>query len=248
MSPPPPSDEPPGDDRATRAAAFLIQALGLGATPADLAPELVHIRDDATIAVYTAELDSSVGPAAFVVYVYSFDGSGGREPYDTALRTLQEAAARDAPGPRLLASASSGPNGFLLATTPATFRALGGEAEATHRAAVDRTAPVGHNPTLARREAAAALLGLLRDADASAATWLAAVRAGDADATSGAAPAAPGPDEEIVFDEVETELALFLMDEPGIQRLLRVVNLFLIAARRQAAQRPGLPPAPPSPT
>jgi hypothetical protein len=246
MPPPPPRGGTKADDRTTRAAAFLAQALGLADAPADLAPELRRIRDDATMAVYTAELDSSAGPAAFLIYVYPVGGAVGRAAYDAALRTLHEAAERDAPGPRLLASASSGAEGFLLATTPATFRALSGQAGPAQLPAPD-SGPVAGAEATARRAAAGELLRLLREADALAATWLAAVRAEEPDPGSGAGPTTPGPEEEIVFDDVEVELALFLLDEPGIQRLLRVVNLFLTAARQRAAQSPELPPSPPSP-
>jgi len=234
----------PPEPNAVRAAAFLAQALALADDPAALAPELTRLRRDPAVAVYSAELDSSVGPTAFLVYAYDLaqrdaEGRTGWERYDHDLRTLEEAAERDAPGPRLLASAHGEGDAFLLATTPATLRALSGEAPPEGTG--EGTPPPVGDPAETRREAAGHLLRLLREADAEAATWLAAVAAEAPPAASGArgeadaSPTAARGMDQVVFDDVETELALFLLDERSIRTLLRVINLFLTAARRQAA-------------
>ncbi|CAA9573000.1 MAG: hypothetical protein AVDCRST_MAG49-3838 [uncultured Thermomicrobiales bacterium] len=228
----------PPDAGAVRAAAFLAQVLGLADDPVLLAEGLAQIRDEAPTTVYSTELASTVGPAAFLVYAYDLVGDpagdggtvDGRARYDADLTTLQEAAARDSPGPRLLASAQTESEGFLLATTPATFRAMTGAAA---EAATEPVATDG-DATPSRREAAGALLDLLRAADAQASAWLAAVR------SEGGDPTADDPaGDALAFDDVETELALFLLDERGIRSLLQAVNTVITAARRQAEGRPG---------
>lgn len=222
------------DQQALKAAAFLAQALDIDLDPAALTAELTRLEQDATSAVYTAQLDSSVGPAAFLVYVYPLGTAGGNQSgedaFTSALETLQTAAERDAPGPRIVAHARTAEDGFILATTPAIARALAGEPSVAEPAPLltDLSAAVE-----ARREAAAELLRLLRAADAQASAWLAAIQAEGRDQ--------PDAADLLAFDDVETELALYLLDERSIQNLLRALNLFLTAARDSASST--VPPA-----
>ena len=229
------------DAQPLKAAAFLIQALGLEDDPGGLAPELVRVERDATGGVYAAELASSVGDAAFLVYVYALAardpaGRTGRERFDADLATLRTAAERNAPGPRLVAHALTDADGFLLATTPATYRALAGDAPLPGLEAPPTAPHARGDPTATRRAAAEELLRLLRAADAEATAWLAAVAAETSvradDAAIGEDAAAP---DLLSFSPEETELALFLLDEGSIRNLLRALNVFLTAAREQAA-------------
>lgn len=222
------------DARAVKAAAFLAQALGLEDDPIALAADLAPIDLDPTVAVFAAELDSSIGPAAFLLYLYALaapdaDGQTGRDRFEAALATLQTAAERDAPGPRVVAHAVTDDDGFVLATTPATLRALRGDA-APERLAAGTVGPSPTDPLQARRAAADALLRLLRAADAEATAWLRATEV----------EPRPEPDEEsgvrdgFNFTPEETELALFLLDDLSIRDLLRVLNVVLATAREQA--------------
>lgn len=234
-------DTAPSDDRAARAAAFLAQALELdpGTDPLSLAADLAGLKRDPQAAIYAAELDSSVGPAAFLIYVYTFaatgpDGRTGRAHFEADLATLEMAAEREAPGPRLVAHAQSEDEGFILATTPATLRALRGEAppEALESLQADAgdLLPTG-DIAEARRSGAEELLRLLRAADREAARWLAALQA---DGRLLPDRADDDVQEAIPFNEAETELALVLLDERSIQSLLRALNLLLAAARAGA--------------
>ena len=234
------------DERAVKAAAFLAQALelGPGTEPAALAADLASLKRDPHAAIFAAELDSSVGPAAFLVYVYAFDANGpdgrsGRDLFEADLATLRTAAERDAPGPRLVAHALGESEGYVLATTPATLRALRGEApdEAieTLEAGPGELLPAGEAAE-ARRTGAEELLRLLRAANAEAVRWLAALQA------EGRLRPEPGDEDALAtipFNEAETELALFLLDERSIQALLRALNLLLTAARAGASQALG---------
>lgn len=121
------------DDALTAAAAsFLAQVLDLETSPnglAELRNDLSAIKRDQNAAIYTIQLDSTVGPAAFLVYTFVLDARGGdgktgREMYEAGVRTLEEAAERNAPGPRAVANAETDEFGFILATTPGTYRAL----------------------------------------------------------------------------------------------------------------------------
>ncbi len=227
------------DREALKAAAFMTQALALDIDPLTLATEMTLIERDAISAVYTAKFDSSVGTAAFLVYVFTLhaqaeDGHTGQDAFTSALDTLQTAAERDAPGPRVVAHASSGEERFILATTPATARALAGETpvEEPERGEADLSTAY---TARARRQAAGELLRLLRAANSEATVWLAAIRAGGRDQ--------PNATDLLTFDDVETELALYLLDERSIQNLLRALNLFLTAARANAPSPTGTDPS-----
>ena len=211
------------DPQPLKAAAFLAQALGLPDDPAALAPDLTPVDRDPILGVYAAELASSVGDAAFLVYAYDLAaldvaGRTGRDRFAADLATLQEAAARDAPGPRLLAHATTATDAFLLATTPATYRALAGE-DAPTPAPFTSDHENADDPLAARRAAAEELLRLLRLADAQATAWLAAID-----------DRADAPD-SVSFTLEETELALFLLDERSIRNLLHVLNRLLTTVR-----------------
>lgn len=217
-------------DQATRAAAFLAQALELDLDPEAIARDLTVVNSDGDATTYATELEASFGSAAFLIYVYRYVdpafGGTGRSSYQTAIETLQTAAARNAPGPRLLANGESDAEGFLLATTPATYRLMTGEPEPAPEATalVDSAAAAE-----IRRDSAQALLKHLKAANTAASDWLAALQ--DID------PAAANYDsdtETIAFNEDETELALFLLDERSIQNILKAVNLFIAAARDTA--------------
>jgi hypothetical protein len=216
------------------AALFLGQVLGLTDEPDYLAEDLSPIKRDANASIYTIQLDSSVGPAAFLVYAYILDKRGGegrtgKELFDAGLATLQEAAQRSAPGPRSLAHAESGGHGYILATTPGTYRALTGDAgsgEGLEATTADLIAIA--DAQRIRGEAAERLLEILRIANDHATQWLDAVRlASQADDET--------IDDLLEFNDRETELALYLLDEQSIGNLLQALNLLVATAQEQAA-------------
>jgi len=246
-APPPPS---PNDRRS--AAAFLAQALDLADEPDALAADLVAIAAEPPVAIYAAELDSSVGPAAFLVYAYDLtatdaDGRGGQTCFADDLATLERAAALAAPGPRAVAHARGDDLAFILATTPATLRALSGGGEPPP----DASPPpadllLAADPATARREAAAELLRALRLANEQAARWRAALPA-PALPDAAQAPAA----RSLPVSSEETELALFLLDEASIRDLLLTINTIIDAARPGSprdSERPQDPADGPDPT
>ena len=207
------------------AAAFLGQALSLVDEPAAIARDLEAVSAEAGVAVYAAEVESSVGPAAFLVYLYDFAETApgpGRDRYQADLDLLETARARHAPGPRVVADAANDDFGFILATTPATYQVLTGG---------DDAAPVAPDEQVARRrQAAASLLRLLREAEQEAGIWL---QADDAvTAASGA---------ERKFTSEETELALFLLDDRSIRQLLHVLDRIIRRARAQAVPSDATP-------
>jgi len=122
----------------------------------------------------------------------------------------------------------------VLATTPATFRALSGAPPLADIEATTADLLPGAESAETRRTAAADLLRLLREADIRAADWLRAIRA-EGRLTPGDSEAA----DFLLFNEDESALALFLLDERSIGNLLRVLNLLISAARRQAADALG---------
>lgn len=227
------------DDSSLKAAAFLVQALELDDAPHDIADEVIELKRDANAGIYTAQFDSSVGPAGFLIYVYDLlapndEGRTGRDLFEADRQTLETAAERNAPGPRIMAHALTDDDGFILTTTPATWRALTGQPPLTPAAdeTADADLPPSANTADVRRIAAGQLLELLRAADARATTWLAAVSdEGRLPASTDASDVLSG---DLPFNAEETELALFLLDERSIQNLLRTLNLMLNEARRQA--------------
>jgi hypothetical protein len=226
------------DSFAPRIAAFVAQALDLADDPATLAAEVVALKRDANAGISSVELDSSVGPAAFLIYHYLLEaiderGRTGRELFEADLATLERTAEEDAPGPRLLAHALAGDVAYILATTPATYRALTGAPPLDDLEASAGDLLPGAATAETRRAAADELLRLLRAADVQATAWLRAIRAEGR-------LAADGEDAEtLAFNQEETALALFLLDERSIGNLLRVLNLVLTSARRQANEALG---------
>ncbi|MEJ7902020.1 MAG: hypothetical protein WKF63_09230 [Thermomicrobiales bacterium] len=230
--------DPAHDPVLQGAAIFLGQVLGIAESPDYLAADLSPIKRDANASIFTIQLDSSVGPAAFLVYAYALrqrggDGRTGKEMFDAGLTTLQQAAQRAAPGPRAVAHAETDELGFILATTPGTYRALTGDSEVSSTiepttaefAAIEKSVRF-------RSEVAQDLLDSLRSANQQATDWLAAIQV--------ASQSELGEDEAIddllTFTEEETELALYLLDDNSIGNLLRALNLLVSSAQQQAAQ------------
>jgi hypothetical protein len=211
---------------ALAAASFLGQALELPDDPATIATELTTIEEAAHAAIFSVELDSSIGAAAFLLYVYALgtrdpDGGTGRDRYQEGMQALQQAADRDTPGPRMVAHADTDALGFILATTPATWRALQGD-DQPRLVATESDLPTGTGSPDQRASHAEDLHRSLKEASEHAASWLAAVRTvGDA---------------ELSFTEEETALALFVLDQANIQPVLGALNLLVTAAQDQAGQ------------
>ncbi len=215
------------NDRARGAAAFLAEALDLPDEPALLALDLVAVAvaTEALVDTFAVELDSSIGPAAFLVYAYDLaatDGEGldGEARFAADIETLARAAALDAPGPRVVAHARSDTAGYVLATSPATLRAWTGQGDATAGAVSGEEELAPADSTEIRSTAAAELLRLLRSANEQASHWAAGWAAAGADR-----------DRPPLFSPEETELALFLLDPGSIQPLLGALDTLLTAAR-----------------
>ena len=235
----PTSSTPRPNELALAAAVFLNQVLDLDDNPATLANDLSAIKRDQNASIFTIQLESSVGMAAFLVYIYVLDTTGGdgrtgKQLFDAGLETLQQAAARNTPGPRAVAHAESELHGFILATTPGTYRALTGNTstDALEPGPDDLLATANTDET--RSDAAIELLKLLRDANEQSRTWLQAIQ------IASRRPA--GDDEEpdlISFTEAETELALFLLDDASIGDLLRTLNVLVATAQQQTADAVG---------
>jgi hypothetical protein len=220
------------DEMTLSTAAFLQQVLELEEDPAALARDLSAIKRDHNAAIYTIQLESSVGLAAFLVYAYLLDERGGdghtgKELFDAGLETLQQAAARNTPGPRAVAHASTDRHGFILATTPGTYRALTGNTSVETLEPTPAELPSTEDTDRLRSDAAEELLDLLQRANAQAKIWLSAIQT--------ATQHAPGTEEQalISFSEAETELALFLLDDASIGDLLRSLNLLVATAQEQ---------------
>ncbi len=220
------------------AAVFLGQVLGITDSTEYLTADLSPIKRDANASIFTIQLDSSVGPAAFLVYAYALeqrggDGRTGKEMFDAGLGTLQEAAQRSAPGPRAVAHAETETLGFILATTPGTYRALTGDADASDsiEASVADLAVIEESERY-RSEVAQELLESLRNANQQATDWLAAIQVASQSDVDG--------DEEVddllSFTEAETELALYLLDDESIGNLLRALNLLVASAQQQTSR------------
>ncbi len=229
------TDSPSDDERkqtpselTLAAASFLVQALGLGDDPATIAGEFVIIKEDSNASIHSVQMDSSVGPAAFLVYVYDLQevdqkGASGGDLYETGRMTLDQAADRDTPGPRMVAHADTDTLGFILATTPATWRALQGESAAgldVTAGNLQQTAPSAES----RSSAAEELHRTLREANSNALAWLTAVQA----------EAQNSGDDALEFSEEELALALHVMDDANIRPLLTSLNLLIATAQEQA--------------
>lgn len=219
------------NDLTLAAASFLNQVLDLDDDPSTLANDLSAIKKDQNAAIFTIQLESSVGLAAFLVYTYILDATGGdgrtgKELYDAGLETLQQAASRNTPGPRAVAHAESDVHGFILATTPGTYRALTGQPRTPAMEPSPEDLPATAATDEMRSEAAEELHKLLRSANEQAQTWLNAIQS------------ASRRDEGdlISFSEEETALALFLLDDESIGDLLRALNVLVATAQQQTAE------------
>ena len=214
---------------AMRLAAFVNEALELDEDPGNLAEEILPFKRDQNAGISTIELESSIGVAAFLIYHYELntaddDGRPGSELFQTDLRTLERAATLNTPGPRIIAHAVTDDEAFILATTPATHRALTGTGseESTPTIPDDARDEV-------RKETATNLLRLLSEANAQARDWLAAIQ------LSGESSSA----EQVDFHAEETGLALFLLDESNIRQLLQVLNLMVQSAKTDLPNQNG---------
>ena len=214
-----------------RAAAFFHEALGSDVDPVELEPELVVLKIDAVARIYSVEVDSSVGPAAFLIYQYQLSArtreeKTGHDVFRSDLETLEVAAERETPGPRILAHATADDEGYILATTPSTYRALMGDAALEEITASEQDLLPSGDALEARKQSADELLRLLKLANDQAKRWFAAVRSeGQIGNVS----------EELEFFQEESALALFLIDETSVQELLRLLSVMVSAAQR----RPG---------
>lgn len=229
------SSNPAQDPVLQGAAVFLGQVLGITDSTDYLTADLSPIKRDANASIFTIQLDSSVGPAAFLVYAYALeqrggDGRTGKEMFDAGLATLQEAAQRSAPGPRAVAHAETDILGFILATTPGTYRALTGDAESSNtiEASVADLAVIEESERY-RSEVAQELLESLRNANQQATDWLAAIQVASQSEIDGD----DSVDDLLSFTEEETELALYLLDDESIGNLLRALNLLVASAQQQ---------------
>ena len=211
------------------AATFIVQTLAIDVPADELIPGLNRIERDDDTAVYAVRLESSVGPAAFLVYAYhagqvTNGGWTGQAParYDADLQTLREAQSRNVPGPRLVATADLDQHSFILATDPQTFAALTGRSESDTLpvATADATA----DPADVRRDAAERLIPLLRETETQARRWLAAF---DAQARG----ARDENEVPAAFDDAETELALNIIGPGGIRNVLTFANRVLELAQ-----------------
>ncbi len=233
------TDTRPNSDALMHATAqFLVQALDLADTPADIAASLSPMKRDANAAISSIQLDTSIGLAGFLVYTYVLnriggEGKTGQELFDSGLETLQLAASRNTPGPRPVAHANTDEYGFILATAPGTWRALMGHTPTDAIEAQPDDALTDANTDQIRSDAAAELFTLLQRANAEALTWLNAIQAASRRAHDDAAGST------IAFTEAETELALFLLDDESVGALLRTMNLLVATAQDQAADALG---------
>ncbi len=232
------SMNPAHDPVLQGAAIFLGQVLGITDSPDYLAADLSPIKRDANASIFTIQLDSSVGPAAFLVYAYDLhqrggDGRTGKELFNAGLTTLQQAAQRSAPGPRAVAHAETDILGFILATTPGTYRALTGDPEVhdTMEATAADLVAIEASARL-RSEVAQDLLQSLRNANQQATDWLAAIQVASQSDVDGE----EAIDDLLAFTEDETELALYLLDDDSIGNLLRALKLLVASAQQQAAK------------
>jgi len=217
------------DDRL-RAAAFLQEALGADMDPAAIAPELDVVSTDAYAITYTIELQSSIGDAAFLIYQFKLDATGpdnrrGADVFREGLETLELATERNTPGPRIVAHAMTDDEGYMLATTPATYRLLTGATDLEEVTASTSDLLPGADTARIRSESADELLRLLKLANDQASIWFSAVRAEGRVTTGGS---------DIPLNQSEQALSLFLLDESSIQDLLRLLAVMVDTTKRQS--------------
>lgn len=226
------------DNLLEATAQFLVQALELEDSAAEIANDLSPMKRDSNAAISSIQLETSIGLAGFLVYTYVLnkiggDGKTGKQLFDSGLETLQLAATRNTPGPRPVAHADTEEYGFILATAPGTWRALMGHTRTDSiEAQPDDVLTIGNTENI-RSEAASELFELLQKANAQAETWLNAIQAASRQAHE-------NPDDSrITFTESETELAIFLLDDDSVGALLRTMNMLVATAQEQASEAMG---------
>lgn len=192
-------------------ASFIVQALDLEMDPAELIQEIVALKRGEGTGTSAIELQSSAGLTPFLVYHYDLT-DGDRSRFDADVATLERAAKLDAPGPRIVASATTDAGAFILATTPAVFEALTGIQRATPRRP---PMPIER----ARGRVPDRLVEKLREANRLAGDWLSAIRA------------AGERGDDLSLTNQEAALALFLLDERSIRDLLQALTVLLASAR-----------------
>ncbi|MEJ7761857.1 MAG: hypothetical protein WKF80_03600 [Thermomicrobiales bacterium] len=218
---------------ASRVATFLSQALALppDTDVAAVAADLAIISTTPGRTVYATRMESAIGPAAFLVYAYDVLATdpGGAKPgvFARDVDTITRATGADTPGPRILAHATDGDHAYILATSPSTFRALAGVSAGAGRDDEMASLPPGTDRDAARRDAATHLLRLLRQADLHASVWFAAIEAPEGETTEHR--------DHLDFNDAEAELALFLLDDRSIKRLLRLLQVYIAAAKQARA-------------
>jgi hypothetical protein len=220
------------DSQTLRLADFVRQALDLNETPASLAGEIVPFKRDSNAGISTIEFDSTVGVAPFLIYHYLIEetndeGKTGADLFEADLKTLERAAMIDSPGPRIMAHAVAGDEAYILATTPATHRVLTGNESAAGGTPPGELRADPEKADGIRSEAASKLVEALADANQLAAQWLAAIRSSNVTLGVDA-----NVSEFIEFNEAETALALYVLDDRSIKDLLAVLNLMIESAKR----------------
>lgn len=208
-----------GDRWADKVAAFVVQALDLESDPSELAADVTSLKRDDHAGISAIELESSIGPAAFLVYHYVLpargpDGRTGREQFDLDLATLRRASESGTPGPLPLAHATTSDEAYILATTPAVFQAMTGEVPVGSLDSAQRVEEPGAQLAI-RQDAPGELLRHLKEADRAAARWLSAI---DGEGHLAALMRGAGA------TEAEAALALFMVDPRSIPSLLRVLS------------------------
>lgn len=213
--------EPVSDPWSLKAAAFVIQVLELDADPAELAGAMSPLKREPAGGITAVELSSAAGSTPFLVYHYAL---GGGARFDADVATMEQAERLGTPGPRIVASASGDTEAYILATTPDVQRLLAGEPS--------HPPPELPDPGTAerrRRETPGQLIDAIRTANVLAGEWLAAIKVA-AERTE---------DADLTFNDEESALALYLLDDASAGDLLRALNLALAAARGQVAPPQG---------
>jgi hypothetical protein len=204
-----------GNSARSAAAAFLGEALSLAGAHEEIEAGLETIHAGEQEAVFAAELETSGGPVAFLIYAFRSSGDGP-DRQSEAVETMLRAAEFETPGPRLVAEAEAAGWGMLLATTPAGLAILAGEEADPHALEPER------GPRLdaaARAQAADALLDALRTANERAAEL-------------GRMLPPPGAED---WTTEERALMLFLLDPGSLGELTRVMRWLADEAGRAGA-------------
>jgi hypothetical protein len=195
------------DAGARAAAAVLARALAIPGDPDDLAPGFDPLPTRPPLLAWTVELDAGGEPIAFLVHAYDLactgdDGTTGAALLTADAAVMAEAGRLGTPGPRLVAQATVGGWGVLVAAAPADLGRIGGHDSDELRPSGPFAGSVPAS-SRERERVADALVAALRAADERAAAFLAAVGDGSAEPTTG-----------------ERGLALFVADARSLRNLL----------------------------